>query len=356
MVRKKLTNHQAVAHSPPTLTKIQMVRRGATLEGEHQVFGAAYRLLDPDTPAPTVTRSGFRDFIHPDEDRLCTVRELARLQTFPDSYAFSGRRCDTYAKSRYVQQTQHEQVGNAVPPMLARVVARAIRTHLFSKPQWAPSSRNFERIFDTLDALYPVCNLGNKSNPVDELVYIMLSRRAREQQYQAIYSQLKQTYRSWDSVLKASESELARLLQPLGLAQQRSRSIKAVLAAIHEDFGKISLTALRRWDYSAAYHYLTALPGVNDKTAKCVMMYSLGFPMLPVDTHTLRVSARLGLVPANTTLFKAPRLLDSAVPRRHRSRYHILTVLHGRAVCIARRPKCAACPVARLCPSRASTA
>jgi len=107
MVRKKVANHQKAAHAASTLERIRRVRAGERLAGAYRAFGAAYRLLDPALPAPTVTRSGFRDFVHPKENRFCTVRELARLQSFPDQYVFEGRRCDTYAKSRYIQQTQH---------------------------------------------------------------------------------------------------------------------------------------------------------------------------------------------------------------------------------------------------------
>src|SRR6266568_3643926 len=109
VVRKRVANHQVTAHAATTLERIRLVRKGKRLTGHHRVFGAAYRLLDTNQPAPTVTRSGFRDFIHPNKNRVCTVRELARLQSFPDTYVFKGRRCDTYAQSRYVQQTQHEQ-------------------------------------------------------------------------------------------------------------------------------------------------------------------------------------------------------------------------------------------------------
>ena len=152
MVRK-IANHQVTAHAETTLEKIRLVRAGKQLSGEHKVFGAAYRLLDPEKPSPTVTRSGFRDFIHPSEDRLCTVRELARLQTFPDSYVLKGRRCDTYATSRYKQQTQHEQLGNAVPLDLP-TPSRNQSSDSFSptRIKMSPSSRFAQRSFTSLTA------------------------------------------------------------------------------------------------------------------------------------------------------------------------------------------------------------
>lgn len=354
MVRKTVANHQAVAHSASTIEKIHLVREGEELAGKHKVFGAAYRPLSPDKPSPTVTRSGFRDFVHPHEDRCCTVRELARLQTFPDSYAFEGRRCDTYAKSRYVKQTQHEQLGNAVPPLLARKLAAAIRAQLFegrNPPLDEQRQHQFATIYPILDGAYTEDLLGNMANPVDELVYILLSRRAREAQYQATYRELAKRFRPWIKLLKAEDAELIDMLRPLGLANQRVRALRSVIQTIVDDFGSVTLRPLRGMGYSAAYNYLRSLPGVNDKTAKCVMLYSLGLPALPVDTHTLRVSKRLGLVPSTTSLFLAPRTLEIVVPRPRRGRYHILTVLHGRALCTPRDPKCHECALLQHCPT-----
>jgi endonuclease III len=352
MVRKTLANHQAVAHASSTLEKIRRVRAGEELSGEHKVFGAAYRLLNPALPAPTVTRSGFRDFVHPVEDRLCTVRELARLQGFPDKHVFMGRRCDTYAKKRYVKQTQHEQLGNAVPPVLAQAVASAIRRQLIDRRDMEDlSSRRslFHTIYTLLDAAYPEDFLGNRRNPLDELIYILLSRRAREQQYQLVYKEFSRRFRPWHRAMRASDSELRRILNPLGLVNQRIRTLRGVLKAIQSDFQRLSLAPLRYRSYSEVYHYLRSLPGVNDKTAKCVMFYALDLPALPVDTHTLRVSLRLGLLPAGTSLFLAPALLDAVVPRDKRGRYHVLTVLHGRAVCTPNRPDCRGCPLGERC-------
>ena len=73
---------------------------------------------------------GYRDFIHPFEDRVLTVRELACLQTFPLDCEFTGTRLDSYSSKRKVTMTQFGQVGNAVPPLLAEVVANAVNEQL----------------------------------------------------------------------------------------------------------------------------------------------------------------------------------------------------------------------------------
>ena len=126
-----IKNHQKTAHSPSTLEKIKLVPIGGKLSDISQTFGSTYRRLDPDKPSPTVTRSGYRDFIHPYENRMLTVRELACLQSFPLDWEFTGTRLDSYSSKREVSMTQFGQVGNAVPQILANAIANAIKEQIF---------------------------------------------------------------------------------------------------------------------------------------------------------------------------------------------------------------------------------
>jgi len=125
-----IKNHQQTAHSPSTLEKIKEVKAGDKLSNHRKTFGSTYRRLDPNKPSPTVTRSGYRDFIHPEADRMLTVRELACLQTFPEDWEFTGVRLDSYSSKRKTTMTQFGQVGNAVPPLLAEVIAKKIKNML----------------------------------------------------------------------------------------------------------------------------------------------------------------------------------------------------------------------------------
>ncbi len=128
-----ISNHEQTAHAPTTLAKIKGVKVGGKLSTHAKTFGSTYRRLNPHAPSPTVTRSGYRDFIHPSEDRMLTVRELACLQTFPLDWTFVGTRLDSYSSKRTVTMTQFGQVGNAVPPKLAEAVARSLVAQLFDK-------------------------------------------------------------------------------------------------------------------------------------------------------------------------------------------------------------------------------
>lgn len=126
-----IKNHVQTAHAPTTLEKIRKVPIGGKLSDVDQTFGSTYRRLHPQKPSPTVTRSGYRDFIHPYEDRMLTVRELACLQSFPIDWEFKGVRLDSYSSKRKTTMTQFGQVGNAVPPKLAEAVGTALFVQFF---------------------------------------------------------------------------------------------------------------------------------------------------------------------------------------------------------------------------------
>lgn len=135
MATEKIPNHLVTAHSPSTLEKIRKVPIGGKLADIEQIYGSTYRRLDPDKPSFTVTRSGYRDFIHPYLDRMLTVRELACLQTFPLDWEIKGVRLDSYSSNRKTTMTQFGQVGNAVPPVLAEAVAKSIIEQWFSEEE-----------------------------------------------------------------------------------------------------------------------------------------------------------------------------------------------------------------------------
>lgn len=96
---------------------------------------------------------------------------------------------------------------------------------------------------------------------------------------------------------------------------------------------------------------LEALPGVGRKTANVVLNTAFGQPTMAVDTHIFRVSKRLQLTPEkNPTVLQVEKSLLKNIPQRFLQDAHHWLILHGRYICIARKPKCDQCPVADLCP------
>lgn len=176
--------------------------------------------------------------------------------------------------------------------------------------------------------------LNDKSDPLDELVFIILSQMTTGPSYERVFDRLKNAMPTWQILTGTSVSALASLIADVGLSQQRSRRLKQIADRLAQDFGNVSLAQLVKCDDTSVQQYRTSLPGVGVKTANCVMMYSLGRQILPVDTRTARVATRLGLVAADSTV-AMDRDLSVVVRPALRLDSRENAVAHGRAVCRA---------------------
>lgn len=210
--------------------------------------------------------------------------------------------------------------------------------------------RRAHRAASLLAGAYGSPRHGNKGDPLDELVFIVLSQMTTAPSFGRVYDRLKAATGGWARVRRMPLRRLKSLIKDAGLSHQKAPRIKAILKKLEADFGRPSLGPLRRMDDAAAERYLTALPGVGVKTAKCVMMYSLGREVLPVDTHVWRVARRLGLVGGAVPYLRVHGALEVVVAPGDRYAFHVNALSHGRAVCTALRPKCRACPLRALCP------
>ena len=190
---------------------------------------------------------------------------------------------------------------------------------------------------------------GNKPDLVDEIVFIMLSRRTRESAYSAAYESLKKAYPTWEAALAAPAKEFAERVRSAGLANRRSSAIRENLGRLRESFGSLDRIALDTWSDRRLFRYLTSLEEVGPKSALCVMMYSLGRRVFPADTHVLRVLRRLGFVPSGVDHKLGQRILARQFPPAIRRSLHVTLVAHGRLICVPRRPRCQSCPLQRFC-------
>jgi endonuclease III len=203
-------------------------------------------------------------------------------------------------------------------------------------------------ICDVLGDTYRNPRHGNKADPLDELIYIILSLRSRNEAYQLRYSQLRERIGAWSRIDETSLPILEEILRPGGLGRLKATQIVAIMARLRAEFGGATLAPLRGATVQSAEAFLTSLPGVGSKVAKCVLMYSLGREVLPIDVHVHRVAARLG--------FRAKRrpdtsqdLIEAAIPPPLRYGFHVNAVAHGRAICVSHRPRCRSCVIARWC-------
>lgn len=187
-------------------------------------------------------------------------------------------------------------------------------------------------------------------DPLDGLIGTVLSQNTTDTNSGRAFAQLKARFPKWEQVLAAPPSQIAAAIRSGGLADIKSRRIKQILRRLERDRGALDLGFLRRLDPDRARDYLVDLPGVGPKTAACVLLFSLRRPAFPVDTHVLRVSKRLGLIPPQTTMDRAHDIFPELVKPDQMLQLHLNLVRHGREVCAARRPRCRACTLAELCP------
>ena len=187
-------------------------------------------------------------------------------------------------------------------------------------------------------------------DPVSVLVQTILSQNTSDRNSDRAFLALKNTFASWDSIARARIDRIAAEIKSGGLAEVKARYIKQALEEIESKHGKLELDFLRKFTLEEARSWLMQLQGVGMKTANCVLLFSLGMPALPVDTHIFRLSKRLGLIDKKTSIGQAHRLLESMVPPELTYKFHVLLIEHGRKICKAPLPLCERCILRQMCP------
>jgi len=224
--------------------------------------------------------------------------------------------------------------------------------HRFRAPISANSARSksqiVRRVCEALELEYGRPRHGNPKDPLDDLISIMLSNKTGPAMAGTVYRELKTRFDTWDDVLSRPASTLERMLRPAGLSRIRSSQIRSTLKRIRSDFTSCNLDGLRKLSPSEAQSYLTSLAGVSDKVAKCVLMYTCGAEVLPVDSHVHRVATRLGWT-VRKRADQCHEELEALVPPYRRYAFHVDCVAHGRLVCRPANPSCSTCCVKRYC-------
>jgi len=208
-----------------------------------------------------------------------------------------------------------------------------------------------EEIIELLEQEYGPRKWQPERDPIDVLIGTILSQNTSDANSGRAFASLKASFDSWEAVASAPAEHIARVIQSGGLSQIKAVRIKQVLEQIEKEQGRISLDFLKAMNMAEAEDYLMRLPGVGHKTARCVLLFSLGKPSLPVDTHVFRVAKRLGLIDSRASIEKAHSLLQEQIPPSNVYEFHIHMIEHGRRVCHARQPRCNRCILRSACPS-----
>lgn len=209
--------------------------------------------------------------------------------------------------------------------------------------------QHIDEIDELLHFIYGTPNHNNKEDPLDEMVYILLSRRTRGSAYEHVYEALRQKYPRWEDVANASEDDILSIVNMAGFGRKRARELKNNLIVVNEKFGRYSLDRLNKWGNPKCLSYLTSLEGIGPKSAYCIMMYSLKRKVFPADTHVKRICQRLGIIDVQLNHKEAQTELADLFPKKLRYSLHVNMVAHGRDICRSSNPSCKQCLIAGFC-------
>jgi len=186
--------------------------------------------------------------------------------------------------------------------------------------------------------------------PVDELVSTILSQNTNDNNRDAAFKELTETFPDWEAVAAADTAEVVDAIRTAGLANQKGPRIQKALKEIKRHNGdSIDLEFLREMNVEDAREWLLDIKGVGPKTAAIVLLFSMGIPAFPVDTHIYRVTGRIGIRPENLSVEKTHRYLEERIPEDAYYDLHLNLIRLGREICGARKWHCYRCPVEDLC-------
>ena len=191
--------------------------------------------------------------------------------------------------------------------------------------------------------------LSNRTDSLDEIIFILLSEKTDEEKYLEAFENLKSSFTSWDEVELAPVSKVRKAIQCAGMGQRRAILIKRCLKRIRDLFGRLNLTPLSEMSPVEGEKILCTLPGIGPKAARCVLLYCFGKEVLPVDIHTYRLAIRLGVLSRRVSYDQSHRVLPTVIPPQLRRKFHVNAVVHGRERCFAEKPKCFGCPLKEFC-------
>ncbi len=210
-------------------------------------------------------------------------------------------------------------------------------------------ARRALQVHQTLLDFYGQPVWRNPLPAIDELVSTILSQNTNDTNRDRAFESLRARFPSWEAVRDAEPEAVIEAIRPAGLANQKGPRIQQVLGEITTERGNLELSFLKDIPLEEAHAWLTKFKGVGPKTAAIVLLFSLGRPAFPVDTHIYRVTGRIGLRPEKMSVEEAHPFLEALFPPETYYAGHLNLIRLGREICQARKPRCEVCPLNRLC-------
>ncbi len=205
------------------------------------------------------------------------------------------------------------------------------------------------RVIQLLKKEYGEHSYRERGDPLDVLVETILSQNTSDKNSSRAFSNLKKKYPNWELVMKADSRAIQKVIHSGGLPGIKARRVKHALVEINRRRGKLTLDFLREMPPEEAMRFLRSIKGIGPKTAAVLLIFRFNKPIMPLDTHNLRVAKRLGIIPQKMSSEKAHELMNRLVPNKEKKSLHINFILHGRTVCTAQRPKHEECILRGLC-------
>jgi endonuclease-3 len=192
-------------------------------------------------------------------------------------------------------------------------------------------------------------------DPLSELISSLLSHRTRNADSGRAFKALRARYADWGALKDAATEEVEETIRGVTWPEQKAPRLQAVLRAIEERHGALSLDFLTGMPVTEARAWLESIPGIGPKTSAAVLSFSnLRQAALPVDSHHHRVAVRLALIPPRVPVGPAHALLEAQLPPGWSAQQvydnHEVLMLHGQRCCFFKNPACGRCPVLDLCP------
>jgi endonuclease III len=198
------------------------------------------------------------------------------------------------------------------------------------------------QILAILESTYPESRIAlDYETPFQLLVATILAAQCTDARVNTVTPALFERYPSPQAFIDAPQEELEEAVHPTGFFRNKAKAIKAASTAIMLEFGG---------EVPGTMEQLISIPGIGRKSANVILGHCFDVPGMVVDTHVKRIANLLGFVDTEDPE-KIEHALEPLFPPEKWTRLGHLFQDHGRAICVARRPKCDICPIAPLCPS-----
>lgn len=192
-------------------------------------------------------------------------------------------------------------------------------------------------------------NWDGAKDVLECLILTILSQNTTDVSRDKGYVQLKEKFPTWEDVLQADVKDVESSIKIVGLGNQKAATIKNFLTWLNAEYGELSLEFIHEMKTEDALEFLCQHKGIGIKTASVTLSFACGREVFPVDTHILRISKRLELIPQNCSADKAHVVLPQIIPKGKSFPFHMNLIYFGRQVCNARKPLCEQCPLTEHC-------